>query len=145
MKKPAPAIRELARQVVARESVPDGVPEDPGPAAPRVFERLRLHLATFVGTVGYRVILSRALTQAMVEDPRLCEITLNVDGTIDFGENGEARQTTTGIIVLLSQILVLVDILVGEALMLRLVQDVWPGVTMDPSLSVHNTNTEVIP
>ena len=60
-------------------------------------------------------------------------------------ENGEARQTTTGIIVLLSQILVLVDILVGEALMLRLVQDVWPGVTMDPSLSVHNTNTEVIP
>jgi hypothetical protein len=138
------AIRDLALQILAQESRPERVPEDLMLKAQSVFERLRVHLMTFVGAAGYRSMLSRALVLAKSEAQSLGQVTVSLDGTLDL-TTYRYNHASEGTIVLLAQLLGLVETLVGEALMLHLVQEVWPMVTLDLSLNTQQVNREVIP
>ena len=144
MTTPTLAIRDLALQILAQERGPDNVYEDTALRAQSVFESLRTHLTVFVGAAGYRAMLSRALVLAKSEVPALKEVAVTVDGTLDITTAWD-RHMSAGAIVLLVQLLGLIDTLVGEALMMRLVQGVWPEVTLDLSLNDEKVSGEVIP
>lgn len=139
------AIRDLALQMLAQESSPNGAPEDLILRAQRVFERLRVHLTIFVGTAGYRAMLSRALVMVKSQEPSLREFAVSMEGTLDLATHRDNHEAMSGVILLLAQLLGLIETLVGEALMLRLVQDVWPMVTLDLSLNAEQIDREVIP
>ncbi|MGZ4871988.1 MAG: hypothetical protein ACXV99_08825 [Candidatus Angelobacter sp.] len=99
------------------------------PAAFRVYEKLRRHLCALAGVAGFQSLASRALTLARAEAPNLSAVQITSDGTlqglgeleppIDNDEGGDG-------VILIAHLLGLLFIFIGQALTLRLVQDVWP-------------------
>jgi hypothetical protein len=103
----------------------------------QVCEKLRGPLATFAGAAGFRSLLSRALTLARVQAPLLRGIEIQPDGSFQYSAEFHAQLDTPeaaqAAAVLVEQLLGLLDVFIGEALTLRLVQEVWPKApTKDP-------------
>jgi hypothetical protein len=140
----APAIRDLARQIFAHEASEDNRSVSPRSAAPEAFERLRPHLVKFFGLAGYQALLSRALALAARQEPWLGNLHVQVDASLEVAEK-HASDESRGMLVFLEQLLGLLVTFVGDALMLRLVQDIWPGATLDLSLNSQTEPREVTP
>jgi hypothetical protein len=124
-----PETRVLAQRLLANEA-DTGNPSVPTESAAfRVYEKLRRHLCALAGVAGFQALASRALTLARAEAPSLSAVQLTADGTlqgleqleppIDSDKGGDE-------VILIAQLLGLLFIFIGEALTLRLVQDVWP-------------------
>lgn len=107
------------------------------PGAFPVCERLRPQLATLMGGLGFRVLLSRALAVAQVDDPWLRAVQVEVDGTLSARDEAEAIKNpeamAQGSVVLVSHLLGLMVTFIGEALTLRLVHQAWPKLSFDAS------------
>ena len=98
-------------------------------AAFRVYEKLHRHLCALAGVAGFQSLASRALALARAEAPNLSAVQITLDGTlqgldqleppIDSDKGGDG-------VTLIAHLLGLLFIFIGEALTLRLVQDVWP-------------------
>lgn len=108
-----------------------------GRAAFRVCEKLRGPLCTLTGTVGFRSLLSRALTMAKAKHPRLSGLQVKPDGSLGLSVEMEAEFDTEkaaqGGFALVTQLLELLVIFIGEALTLRLVRNTWPKVPLKNS------------
>ena len=131
---PPPETLDLSRRILAFETV-EGKPSEPiGSATLRVYEKLRLHLCALAGVAGYQALLSRALTLAKAEAPSLGAIQVSADGYLQgFSEltpQIDKNQAQEGEVILLAQLLGLFLSFIGEALTLRLVQDVAPHLTV---------------
>ena len=121
----SPQTLDLARRLLACET---SVPAES--AVIRVCEKLRPPLCALAGVAGYRSLLSLALTLAKAKAPSLSAVQVTTDGylqglgeldpQIDEDHAGEAG------IILIAQLLGLFLAFIGEALTLRLVQDVSP-------------------
>lgn len=128
-----PETRDWVQRLLEHEAVV-GKPYDPAePAAFRVYERLRRALCALAGVDGFRALASRALTLARSEVPGLREVEIAADGSLrDLGElqidkdHGEEAVAT-----FIAQLLGLLLTFIGETLMLRLLQDVWPDAAFD--------------
>ena len=134
--------RELARRLLIYESEA-GRRSDPV-ASPtlRVYEKLRESLGAFAGIAGFRSLASRALALARTEVPSLSAVQVSADGAlqglseieqqfdIDKVEAGEFPAGVGGII-LISRLLGLLLIFLGEALTLSILRNAWPGATFD--------------
>jgi hypothetical protein len=118
-------IRELAEQLVAFEARPHNISTDDRLATCRVCEKLRRPLVTLTGTAGFSSLLSRALTLAKRESPALSEVQVKPDGSLD-GLEGEAAQAHP---ILVGYLLSLLITFIGEALTMRLLNDIWPELT----------------
>ncbi|MGZ4868444.1 MAG: hypothetical protein ACXV7C_14540, partial [Candidatus Angelobacter sp.] len=120
---------ELARRLLSYEGVKGEIFVPTEPAAFRVYEKLRRHLCALAGVAGFQSLASRALTLARAEAPNLSAVQITSDGTlqglgeleppIDNDEGGDG-------VILIAHLLGLLFIFIGQALTLRLVQDVWP-------------------
>ncbi len=103
-------------------------------AAFRVSEKLRHVLSTLLGAAGFRALLARALHLATAEVPELSAVELKTDGSLGglskVLRHSHGTQMAKGEVVLITELLALLDTFIGEALMLRLVQDVWPKATV---------------
>ncbi len=127
-------MRAFAERLIADETKGDQSPGIQGPAAFRVFEKLRPHLATLMGNTGFRGLISRALMLASAEDPRLRGVLVRADGTLEVVPGGwapadpEAR--VEGNVTLVAQLLGLLVAFVGENLTLKIVAEVWPGFSL---------------
>ena len=100
MNSTTPAIRELARRLIALEAPRDVRRVECGGKVSRVCERLRMPLAKFAGVEGYRSLISRALAIAKAEDPSLDPVQVGLDGSLDgFDEVGQ-RDAEAGVAVL---------------------------------------------
>jgi hypothetical protein len=134
---PSPETLNLARRILAYEAV-EGKPSEPtGPAAILVYEKLRLHLCALAGVAGYQALLSRALTLARAEVPSLGVLQVTADGHLqglsELEPQTEKDHALEGEVILLAQLLELFLSFIGEALTLRLVQDVAPHLTVTKS------------
>jgi hypothetical protein len=119
--------RDLARNLVARESDSSTTSLQTEPASVRVYERLRRQLGAPVGTDGFQSLATRALALARSESPRLRAVQVTANGGLrglgeigpqtDPDEDGEAG------IILIAQLLGLFLTLLGEATTLRLIED----------------------
>lgn len=131
---PPPETLDLSRRILTSETV-DGKPSEPtGSATFRVCEKLRQSLCALAGVAGYQALLSRALTLAKAEAPGLSAVQVTADGYLQ-GLSELAPQTDKdlargGEVILLAQLLELFLSFIGEALTLRLVQEVAPHLTV---------------
>ena len=124
-----PETRVLAKRLLAYEAVNGETSVPAESAALRVYEKLRRHLCALAGVAGFQSLASRALTLARAEAPGLSAVQITSDGTlqglgqlepaIDNDEGGDG-------VILIAHLLGLLFIFIGQALTLRLVQDVWP-------------------
>jgi hypothetical protein len=132
---PTPAIQELARQLLA--GTPAGA-ESSGDAAQivRTCEKLRAPLSKFAGAAGFASLLSRALALAKRQAPSLEGLWVLADGTlIGFNEIPQdlaaADATRQGGIILVTELLGLLVMFIGEPLTVSLVREAWPYASID--------------
>jgi hypothetical protein len=125
-----PAVRALSRRIVALEAASDRragtVGTAGGSVAGRVTEALRRPLVKLAGVAGFRALLSRALALARAEEPALVTIEIRADGALD-GLDGLGDEGERAGVVVVSHLLGLLIVFVGEPLVLGLVRDAWPG------------------
>jgi len=125
-----PAIRELARRLIALEAPRDARSVEDGSKVARVCEKLRVPLAKFAGVEGYRSLISRTLAIAKAEDPSLDPVHVGLDGSLSgFDEVGQ-RDAEAGVAVL-EHLLGLLVTFIGESSTLGLVGDAWPDATLE--------------
>lgn len=129
MNRATPPTRELAGCLIAFETQKLTFPDTSVSGAFRVCERLRPHLATYMGSAGFRALLSRALALAGAEVPWLRLVQVKADGSLGGLERLETqvdpKELTEGGLVLVAQVLALLMAFVGEDLTLQLVREVW--------------------
>ncbi len=133
MSRATPELRELTERLLRLEA---GKPAaGSGTAAARVCEKLRPVLSVFLGAAGFRALLVRALSLAKLEAPGMKTVQVKADGSLEglnevestSGKGKIAREES----VLVAHLLGLLLTFIGEALMLRLVQDAWPKVRFE--------------
>ena len=121
---PSPKARQLAQWLLAYEGGPEGVPTV-APAAWRVAEKLRRHLGKLLGPMGFRTLLSRALTLAARENQTLSDVRVNADGSLEGLAELPSPSALEAHAVLITYLLALLMTFIGETLTLQLVRDVW--------------------
>jgi len=125
MSRTTPALRAAAERLLKLEA--RGTRKLPRAAL--VSERLRRVLSTLLGAGGFNALLARAVTLAKAEAPALSALRVQADSSL-LGLSEDAG-SADGEVVLVAHILGLLVTFVGEALMLRLVNDAWPKARLD--------------
>ena len=135
MSRATPKMRDFAERLIAYETRGNKSSETKTPAACLVSEKLRPHLATLMGNLGFRSLLARALALATANIPWLRAVHVNADGSLEGLDKLEAHvgpdQIFEGCVVLLAQLLGLLVAFIGEELTLQLVRETWPKLSLD--------------
>ena len=128
-------MRDAAGLLSAYEARGNKSSEAKPPAAFAVCDKLHPHLATLVGSAGYRALLSRALALAGTEVPWLRAMHVKADGSLEgleeFRAQLDLKEILAGTVALVAQLLDLLVAFIGESLTLRLVQEIWPKVRLN--------------
>ena len=123
-------MRDFAKRLIVHETKEHKSSETKIPAACMAGEKLRPHLSTLMGNIGFRALLSRALALANADVPWLRAVHIKNDGSLEgfeeLGARVEPGEFFEGCTVLLSHLLGLLVAFISEDLTLRLVSDVWP-------------------
>lgn len=123
-------MRDFAERLIACETRGKKSFGTKAQAAFVVCEKLRPHLSTLMGNVGFRALLSRALALANADVPWLRAVHVKADGSFEgldeLGAQVDADEIFEGVVVLLAQLLGLLVAFIGGSLTLRLVREVWP-------------------
>jgi DNA-binding response OmpR family regulator len=123
-------IRRVASRLLAHES--ERAKSTTGETSPasRICEKLHGPLTQLMGGVAYRSLLLRALAVAAAEIPWLYAIQIQSDGSslnLDQTEAPLSRAVVAaGELALVSQLLGLLAILIGAAMTLTLLRNIWP-------------------
>ncbi len=135
MSRTSPQIRNFARCLIAYETLEHKSSGTETPAGFPVCEKLRLHLATFMGNTGFHTLLARSLALSTAEVPWLCAVRARADdsfeGLAELHAQLDPEEFSEGEVVLLAQLLGLLVAFIGENLTVRLVREVWPKVSPD--------------
>ena len=127
-------MRNLARRLIAEEH--DAKDRNRAHAAFRVCDKLGKSLSVLTGARGFAALAERALSRASEEVPWLGEmLVIDANGALILpGPEAEAkipsREAAKGGLALVTHLLALLATFIGEALTLRLVQRVWPKVSL---------------
>lgn len=136
-------MRNLAQRLVSEERRRSDPADTEARAAFRVCNKLSESLSALVGARGFRILLLRAQTLAKADAPWLGRLKAGANGALVFPEELERGLEPTaaakGGAALLGHLLELLATFIGEALTLRLVQQVWPKVALDDSKSGGKT------
>ena len=122
---------ELACRLLALEAARRGSHRATSDLA-QVCERLRLVITPLAGSAGFHSLLARALALAKADHALLKPIKVLENGTIVGFDSGDTQDAdaAAGLAAakcgLVSQLLDLLTILIGEQLTMRLVRDAWP-------------------
>ena len=135
MSRATPKLRDFAARLIAYETTNNKSSETKTSAAFLVDEKLRPHLATLMGNIGFCALLSRALVLTNAEGPWLRAVHVKADGSLEgLGEldaQVDPKESFEGTVVLLAQLLGLLVAFIGENLTLRLVREVWPKLSLN--------------
>ncbi len=135
MSRATPQMRNFAKRLMAYEALGNTSSETKNPAGFHVCEKLRLHMATFMGNTGFRTLLSRSLALSAEEVPWLRKVRVTEDVPLEGLEELQAQldrdEFFQGGVVLLAQLLGLLVAFIGANLTLRLVREVWPKVPLN--------------
>jgi len=144
----APKIRDLALRLLTYEAGAGKTSEPMESETIRVYEKLRQSLGAFAGVAAFESLAFRALTQAKSEAPDLWPVQVAADGSLkglggfepesDIDKNQAGNdQAGEGGIILISRLLGLLFIFLGEALTLSLLRNAWPGEAFDDRNLAH--------
>ncbi|MBA3832402.1 MAG: hypothetical protein H0X34_11030 [Chthoniobacterales bacterium] len=133
MSRATPQMRDLSRRLIAYETGKSKTSGAKISAAFHVSEKLRPQLTTFMGSVGFRALVSRALALANAEVPWLRVAQVKADGSLQGLSESEAqvdpKEIFEGGVVLLAHLLGLLVAFIGENLTLGLMREVWPKIS----------------
>jgi len=126
--------KDLARSMLAYEAAGSSLGSTQSLAV-QVCEKLRGPLSAVAGVAGYRSLLARALALAREEAPGLSVFTVASDGTLQSSggltsQIGHPCHPSEDDIILTSQFIGLFLSLLGPAVTLQLVQQVFPNLTV---------------
>ena len=132
-----PEMRDLAQQLLSYEAGAGNTSEPVESTTLRVYQKLRQSLVELAGTAGFHSLASRALTLARSEVPSLSAVQVGADGNLD-GMSAiepsikvEQDRVHEGGVILISRLLGLLLIFLGEALTLSLLRVQWPSTVFD--------------
>jgi hypothetical protein len=132
-----PEIRDLAQQLLSYEAEAGNSSEPVESKTLRVYQKLRRSLGELAGTAGFHSLASRALTLAKSEVPSLSAVQVGAAGNLE-GMSAiepsiklEQDWVHEGGVILISRLLGLLLVFLGEALTLSLLHDAWPGAALD--------------
>ena len=123
MSRASPKMRHFAKRLAAYERRQKAPSDSKAPPAFQVCEKLRVHLAVFMGSTGFRELMSCALPRAKAEAPWL--------GAVHVNAKRNPNELFEGGVVLVAQLLGLLTAFIGQTLTLRFVREVWPTVPLD--------------
>jgi hypothetical protein len=129
-------LREFAVRLIAHEAKLNNSPQTGTLAGFLVSEKFRPHLATLMGTLGFRALVSRALALASAQVPWLHAVHVKSDGMLDGLDLPELEAQVSrekiaeGGAELIAQLLGLLVTFIGANLTLQLVCDIWPRVPL---------------
>ena len=130
-------VQDLTRFLLKCETEQSPPSEEEGDAALRALGKIRTYLTKVVGIAGFQALLTRALALAAAEVVWLEAVSVQADATLQGFEEAahslSAQTVAAGGTALLEQLLGLLITFIGEALTLRLVQDIWPQSQSDNS------------
>jgi hypothetical protein len=137
-----PQMRDLAHRLLVYEAGAGETSEPTESPTLRVYERLRQGLGEFAGVAGFQSLASRALALARIEAPSLSAARISADGALEgLGEIEHQMDTDRdraaeyaageGGIILISRLLGLLLIFLGEALTLSLLRATWPAAALE--------------
>lgn len=132
-----PELRDLAQRLLTYEADGGNTSEPVGSVTLRVYEKLRQSLGELAGTAGFQALAFRALKLARSEDPSLSAVEMAADGNLEgisaigLPTDVEKDGVHEGGVILISRLLGLLLIFLGEALTMNLVRDVWPDAALD--------------
>jgi hypothetical protein len=128
-------MRDLSQRLIRYERRGKKASKTKAPAAFQVCEKLRPPLATLMGNIGFRALLSRAFALACAEAAWLRAVQLESDGSLAGLDELEAQvaadEIAEGSVVLVAQLLGLLVAFIGENLTLRMVREVWPKLSLN--------------
>ena len=128
-------MRDFAERLIAYETKGNKSSETKTAAVFLVGEKLGLHLATFMGKVGFSALYSRALVLANAEVPWLRAVHVKADGSLGgldaLGAQVNPAEIFEGKVVLLAQVLGLLVAFIGGSLTLRLMREIWPKIPLN--------------
>jgi hypothetical protein len=130
-----PTFQNLARQLLAGAPAGSGSSGDADRIA-RTCEKMRVSLTKFAGAPSYSSLLFRALAMAKRQAPALEGLWVESNGTLaGFQEIQQdlaaAEATRQAGVVLVTELLGLLVMFVGEPLTLSLVRQAWPYASME--------------
>lgn len=135
MRRTAPKMRDFAERLIAYETRQNKSSVRKTPAACLVIDKLRPRLATLMGNIGFRALLSRTLVLANTEFPWTRAVRVEPEGSLagldELGTQFDPDEIIEGCAVLLAQMLGLLVAFIGEDLTLRLVREVWPKLPLN--------------
>jgi hypothetical protein len=127
-------VRAFARRLIDHDEFGCNSPGSNSPHTFHISDKLRVYLATLMGTAGFRALLSRAVALAGAELPRLRGVQVKEDGTFDGLDELHLKLKPAEFlecrVVLLSHLLGLLVAFIGEILTMRLVREIWPKVPL---------------
>jgi hypothetical protein len=132
-----PEIRDLAQRLLSYEASAGNTSEPVDSTTLRVYQKLRQSLGELAGSAGFHALASRALTLARSEVPSLSAVQVGADGNLEGMSAIEPSikvdqdRVHEGGVILISRLLGLLFIFLGEALTLSLLRDAWPGAAFD--------------
>ena len=132
-----PEMRDLAQRLLRYEASAGSTSASAEITTLRVYQKLRHSLGELAGSAGFQALASRALTLARSEVPSLSAVHVGADGnlegmsSIEPSINAEMDRIHEGGIILISRLLGLLFIFLGEALTLSLLRDAWPDAALD--------------
>lgn len=128
-------MRNLAHRLISEEHRQRDPSDTESRAALRVCDKLRESLSALAGARGFRALLVRALTLAKADAPWLGGLEVGANGALVFPAKLEGdlapKEAAKGGVALVGHLLELLVTFIGEALTLRLVQQVWPKAALD--------------
>ena len=137
MTRASPQMRDFAARVVAFETRANESTGSGDPVAFAICEKLRPQWANLMGTVGFRTLLSRALTSAHGKAAWLRAVRVQEDGVLAWSGKMQAQvsgaEMAVGSAVLLAELLGLLEGFIGDTLAMRMMQDVWPDLPRNDS------------
>ena len=118
------AATEVARRLWQRAVDDSGAPEDVAVAATHMCTELRTGLTRWVGAMGYRALIDRALLLARAEHPALGSLSCHGGDepvTMAAVRAHTAAEVTAGMVVLVATLIDLLSRIVGEEMAVELV------------------------
>lgn len=137
MSRATAAQRNLAERLIAHETSANNSAETKPLAAFHAIEKLRPHLVTLQGNIGFRSLVSRSLAVASEETRWLRAVHVKRDGSLTGfqelpGQLGLA-QFLEGGVALLAELLTLLVSFIGEELTLQVAREAWPDLPLNES------------
>jgi hypothetical protein len=124
---------DLAKRVVAAELGDPSSAEQMATAATRICEKLSQYLAGIVGQGGIRTLLERSLTLTRASFPWLPSVGAPSDESpwaplqASLAQQ-DAAAAQAAFTTFLASFIALFGRLIGDALVARLLHEIWPGV-----------------